>query len=126
MGTLLGPPRERMGSPCGLPGSASIPTPTGAVNLASTTHPSAWLMVAGMGVELNSATAARLFGGAYFNLLRRGADVNHATSEGFTPLMAAAARGDFKLVRLLIEYGANVHAKAQHGFGARFGLDAPR
>jgi ankyrin repeat protein len=44
-------------------------------------------------------------------LLAKGADVNAAGENGFTPLMQAAGRGDPKMVKLLLDHGANARAK---------------
>jgi len=43
-------------------------------------------------------------------LLEAGADVDEATSGGYTPLIIAAGRGYTDIVRVLLEAGANVHA----------------
>ena len=44
-------------------------------------------------------------------LLKAGADVNAATSNGATPLMLAAASGSVDAVRILLDHGADVNAK---------------
>ena len=44
-------------------------------------------------------------------LLKAGADVNAATSNGATPLMLAAASGSVDAVRILVDHGADVNAK---------------
>jgi len=43
-------------------------------------------------------------------LLRLGADVNAANDQGMTPLMGAAHRGANEVIRVLVEYGANLRA----------------
>ena len=48
-------------------------------------------------------------------LVRAGADVNYAMPYGTTPIMMAAARGDVDVVRYFIECRANVNARDQHG-----------
>jgi ankyrin repeat protein len=40
-------------------------------------------------------------------LIARGADVNNGTADGWTPLMAAAMKGDHQIATLLINAGAN-------------------
>jgi uncharacterized protein len=50
------------------------------------------------------------------SLIRRGADVNIRLAGGLTPLMIAVS-GDSRLVRLLVEAGADVKAKDDHGAG---------
>ncbi|SDC90706.1 ankyrin repeat domain-containing protein [Actinokineospora iranica] len=42
-------------------------------------------------------------------LLRNGVDLNTRRSDGLTPLMVAAGRGDADMVRLLIESGADIY-----------------
>jgi ankyrin repeat protein len=44
-------------------------------------------------------------------LLRAGADVNAADSDGTTPLMHSVIESDVKMMKLLIDSGANVNAK---------------
>jgi len=48
-------------------------------------------------------------------LLDQGLDVNEADSDGFTPLMAAAYQGDVATARLLVEAGADLHARGKFG-----------
>jgi ankyrin repeat protein len=48
------------------------------------------------------------------SLIRRGADVNVRLAGGLTPLMIAAS-GDSRIVRLLVEAGADVKAKDDNG-----------
>jgi len=48
-------------------------------------------------------------------LLEAGEDPNRAWKDGYTPLMAAAVRGDVNHTRLLLANGANVHAKDMDG-----------
>lgn len=48
-------------------------------------------------------------------LLAKGADPNRATSNGRTPLMAAAAGGDTNLMKLLMDKGAKVNAVSGTG-----------
>lgn len=43
-------------------------------------------------------------------LIRQGADVNSSNTSGITPLMAAAAKGNVALVKLLLKKGANPNA----------------
>jgi len=50
------------------------------------------------------------------SLVRRGADVNVRLAGGLTPLMIAVP-GDSRLVRLLVEAGADVKAKDDNGAG---------
>ncbi len=42
-------------------------------------------------------------------LLRNGADINHITDQGNTPLQAAIQQNNLVLVKLLIDYGADVN-----------------
>ncbi|KJE96283.1 hypothetical protein CAOG_06626 [Capsaspora owczarzaki ATCC 30864] len=51
-------------------------------------------------------------------LLRRDANVNHATPSGMTALMVAAIRSRDDLLRFLIDAGANVAARNAHGWTA--------
>jgi len=51
-------------------------------------------------------------------LLKAGGNIDQRTSEGhgqFTPLMYAAARGENECVKLLMEAGADVNARDEHG-----------
>lgn len=48
------------------------------------------------------------------SLIRRGADVNVRLAGGLTPLMIAAS-GDSRIVRLLVEAGADIKAKDDNG-----------
>ena len=48
-------------------------------------------------------------------LLRRGAGVNAATSDGRTPLMTAAMHGWTDVMQVLIKAGANIHASDRQG-----------
>lgn len=48
-------------------------------------------------------------------LLENGADIDAAGPKGETPLMSAAASGQFNTAQLLIEKGANVHAVSSEG-----------
>ncbi|MGH7822731.1 MAG: ankyrin repeat domain-containing protein [Candidatus Binatia bacterium] len=48
-------------------------------------------------------------------LLAAGADVNHASSVGHTPLMMAVAAGEEETVRLLIEAGGDVKVRDSDG-----------
>jgi len=50
------------------------------------------------------------------SLVRRGADVNIRLAGGLTPLMIAVS-GDSRIVRLLVEAGADVKAKDDSGAG---------
>lgn len=52
-------------------------------------------------------------------LLDNNADVNiHRTHDGFTPLMAAVAKNDLTIVKLLLAKGADVNAKSKDGITA--------
>jgi len=49
----------------------------------------------------------------------KGADVNVSDSKnGFTPLIIARAKGDIKMVNLLLKKGANINAKDKNGVTA--------
>ncbi len=48
-------------------------------------------------------------------MLKHGADIHLATADGYTPLMMAAEQGLSKLVRELVDKGANVHARDRYG-----------
>jgi len=48
-------------------------------------------------------------------LVANGADVNHHSEYGFTPLHFAAARGQADIVSFLLDHGANVNAKGDDG-----------
>jgi hypothetical protein len=48
-------------------------------------------------------------------LLDRGANVNEADGDGFTPLMISANKGDLSLCTELIERGANVNSQSRFG-----------
>lgn len=52
---------------------------------------------------------------ALSQLLHDGADVNQAGSDGYTPLMVAAARADLESVELLLKFGANPGSKTGAG-----------
>lgn len=45
----------------------------------------------------------------------RKVNVNLSNSDGWTPLQLAARRGSLQCVKLLLEAGANVHARTQAG-----------
>ena len=49
-------------------------------------------------------------------LIKAGADVNQATSEGSTPLYIAAQNGHESCVALLIQAGADVHKAGKNGY----------
>src|SRR5205085_834984 len=71
----------------------------------------------------NSGATALIYGAGDAKkirlLLSRGADPNHASSLGNTPLMAAAGYPDAgRSATLLLEAGANVHATNATGFDA--------
>jgi ankyrin repeat protein len=52
-------------------------------------------------------------------LLKSGANVNAKTSsDGETPLHKAISRGDIEIVKLLLNYGADVNAKSKYGVTA--------
>ena len=51
-------------------------------------------------------------------LLRRGADVNAADTEGVTALMIAAAHDNAPMIGLLVQYGARADAKSAEGLTA--------
>jgi ankyrin repeat protein len=53
-------------------------------------------------------------------LVNRGADVNISDIDAFTPLMRAGSLEDLKMVKLLVEAGANVNKEREHGFTAIF------
>jgi ankyrin repeat protein len=48
-------------------------------------------------------------------LLDAGAEADEETDDGLTPLMGAAGAADPELVELLLEHGANVHARTSSG-----------
>lgn len=48
-------------------------------------------------------------------LLARKADVNHAASDGLTPLLLALVIGDLEVVRALVEHGADVQKATEVG-----------
>jgi len=52
------------------------------------------------------------------NLIEAGNDVNESSDDGFTALIWAAAYGHSRIVRLLIQSGANRDAKTVHGDSA--------
>jgi ankyrin repeat protein len=49
-------------------------------------------------------------------LIKAGADVNQATSEGFTPLYIAAQNGHEGCVAVLIQAGADVRKASKSGY----------
>ena len=51
-------------------------------------------------------------------LLGRGADVNAADRDGWTPLMEAASKGHAAVVRLLLDAGADASARSKAGWTA--------
>lgn len=68
---------------------------------------------------LSYAASSRTYKAAIW-LLEQGADVNageNATYSHATALIAAAGRGDLKMVKLLIDAGANLHASYELGEG---------
>lgn len=48
-------------------------------------------------------------------IIRSGFDVNTRSSDGFTALCRAAARGDTSVIKLLLEHGADIHARSLTG-----------
>ena len=48
-------------------------------------------------------------------LIKAGSKVNQCDNDGWTPLMAAAAFAEHKLVKMLLEAGANPTRRAQAG-----------
>lgn len=48
-------------------------------------------------------------------LIAQGADINYVARDGYTPLALAAMAGEFELVNLLLEHGANVNPKSTPG-----------
>ncbi len=52
------------------------------------------------------------------SLLRTGVNISVHNPEGMTPLMAAAARGNIAIIRLLLSKGANASATNLHGASA--------
>ncbi|MHB8347615.1 MAG: ankyrin repeat domain-containing protein [Acidiferrobacterales bacterium] len=52
------------------------------------------------------------------SLLRTGVNISVHSPEGMTPLMAAAARGNIAIIRLLLSKGADVSATNLHGASA--------
>ncbi len=51
-------------------------------------------------------------------LVQRGADVNHPNKHGETPLLKAAAMGEYELASALLRMGANADAKGKDGLRA--------
>jgi len=49
-------------------------------------------------------------------MLQKGAKVNDATKDGWTPLMEAADEGHMEIVNLLLDKGANINATTKHGY----------
>ena len=83
----------------------------------------------GEGVEVNTtrqgdgASALILASGKGFTqiatlLINKGANVNTANRNGWTPLMGAASNGHHKIVTLLLANGANVNARHSYGWTA--------
>src|SRR5262249_37750183 len=53
-------------------------------------------------------------------LLSKGADINKADKQGWTPLAAAARERDTDMMKTLVELGANVNAADRDGMTALF------
>ncbi len=53
-------------------------------------------------------------------LLRTNADVNMHEPNGLTPLMVAAQRGHIRIVKLLLDAGANPRLTDNKGFNAQY------
>jgi len=51
-------------------------------------------------------------------LINRGADVNHPTHNGYTPLFLASAKGNLDIVIELLKHGANINYKRLDGMTA--------
>jgi len=51
-------------------------------------------------------------------LLENGADINLRSSDGRTPFMWGAFKGDLKLIELLAERGANIELEDENGLNA--------
>ena len=51
-------------------------------------------------------------------LIERGADVRRASSDGVTPVMAAASRGHLNIVKILLAHGADIQTRDRNGWTA--------
>lgn len=51
-------------------------------------------------------------------LLENGADINSKSSDGRTPFMWAAFKGDLKMIELLAERGSNKEIEDENGLNA--------
>ncbi len=49
-----------------------------------------------------------------------GADVNFQNHLGFSALMASAQKGDFNIVKMLVEYGARLNIEDKNNFTALY------
>lgn len=49
------------------------------------------------------------------SLLKRGADIDQVNSDGYTALYRVALLGEIKVLRFLVDHGADIHRKSCHG-----------
>ena len=54
------------------------------------------------------------------NLLKKGADMNAMDESRFTPLHIASAKGYNEIAMILIDRGADIHARGWRGFSRRY------
>jgi len=57
------------------------------------------------------------------SLLKKGADANATSEDGWTALMAASEGGHLAIVKRLLKYGADVNATDEYGWTARMSAD---
>ncbi|MCB1200432.1 MAG: ankyrin repeat domain-containing protein [Leptospiraceae bacterium] len=77
--------------------------------------------------SMNKVTDEDPFRRVVFRMIEKGANINHiAKITGRTPLMLAAGKGDFDLVKLMLKKGADKNVKANPGWDEGTAADYAR